>query len=249
MATKELKTVPKITVKIWRPIIDKLETSLDAQCLRRDAYLAKVLQVELDHLDAEVSIPNSQASYDYVFEQLDRLDRKPVSLALPPDLTQRLNEICGRKRIVRDSFWNRLFLLLAVSPRIIDTLLFSGEGKEWRAMVWKKFRGDMGAFENTFYPLNDGIDPFWFIRAALDLYAEGSALEDYVEPITGKTIQVERSLTGEITPPNSFHTTLFNQTVSGHQLLGLNCYLPDSLIPGHEAQMARAKLDDILGDL
>jgi hypothetical protein len=30
-------------VKIWRPIIDKLDAKLDAACLRRDAYLAKLL--------------------------------------------------------------------------------------------------------------------------------------------------------------------------------------------------------------
>ena len=104
MATKTLKTVPKISVKIWRPILDKLEAKIESACLRRDAYLAKVLEVELDWLDQEVSIPNSQASYDYVLERLDRLDRKLVSLALPQELTARLNDICSRKRIVRDAF-------------------------------------------------------------------------------------------------------------------------------------------------
>ena len=73
MATKTLKTVPKISVKIWRPILDKLDAKIESACLRRDAYLAKVLEVELDWLDQEVSIPNSQASYDYVLERLDRL--------------------------------------------------------------------------------------------------------------------------------------------------------------------------------
>ena len=37
---KPLKTPPKISVKIWRPIIEKLDAKLDAACLRRDAYLA-----------------------------------------------------------------------------------------------------------------------------------------------------------------------------------------------------------------
>ena len=246
MADKELKTVPKITVKIWRPIIDKLESNLDSQCLRRDAYLAKVLGVELDHLDAEVSIPNSQASYDYVLDELDRLDRKPVSLALPPDLTKKLNAICDRKRIVRDAFFNRLFLLLAISPRLIDKFIFGGDRKEWHAIVWKEL-GHRDIFENHFYPLNDAIDPFWFIRQAFEIYARTSRYEDYVEPTTGETVQVERSVTGEITPVDSFYTTLLDQTVSEHKLLGLNCYVPDSAIPGTEANKARLTLDDILG--
>ncbi len=74
--------------------------------------------------DCEVSIPNSQASDDFVFEQLDTLDRKLVSLALPSELTSRLNEVCARKRIVRDAFFNRLFLLQCASPRLVDALLF-----------------------------------------------------------------------------------------------------------------------------
>ena len=102
MAIKTLKTVPKISVKIWRPILDKLEAKIESACLRRDAYLAKVLEVELDWLDQEVSIPNSQASYGHVLKRLDRLDRKLVSLALPPELTARLNDICCERTITDD---------------------------------------------------------------------------------------------------------------------------------------------------
>ena len=79
MAAKALKTTPKISVKIWRPLIDKFDAKIELACLRRDAYLNKVLDVELNFLDEEVSIPNSQASYDYVFDRLDRLDRKLVT--------------------------------------------------------------------------------------------------------------------------------------------------------------------------
>lgn len=123
----------------------------------------------------------------------------------------------------------------------------SGEGKEWRTKVWRRFGNDMGVFENTFYPLNGAIIPFWFIRTGLDLYAEQSAYEDYVEPTTGKTIQVERSAAGEVTAPYSLYTALFDQTIVGKQIIGLNCYLPDSLIPGREAQIKRESLDELLG--
>lgn len=43
MANKVLKTVPKISVKIWRPLIEKFDEKMDEACLRRDAYLAKLL--------------------------------------------------------------------------------------------------------------------------------------------------------------------------------------------------------------
>ena len=250
MATKTLKTVPKISVKIWRPIIDKLETKIDSACLRRDAYLAKVLEGELDWLDQEVSIPNSKASYEYVFERLDVLDRKLVSLALPTALTQRLNEICARKRIVRDAFFNRVFLLLAGSPKVVDTLLFGDAGNEWRREVWSENKHDGPFFQNGFYPLEPMIDPFWAVRCGLEMYASDAGLEDFVEPTSGKTVRAQTSLAGEHMPADSLYTTIFEQKVLGHDLHGLSCYFPDWRIPDHAAATAhKLKLDEILGDL
>lgn len=251
MATKTLKTVPKISVKIWRPIIGKLDAKIEAACLRRDAYLTKVLDVELDWLDHEVSIPNSQASYDYVFDRLDQLDRKLVSLALPSELTARLNDICSRKCIVRDAFFNRLFLLLAVEPQVVDTLLFSNVGDEWRSEVWSENKNDGPFFQNGFYPLEPTIDPFWAIRNGLELYANEADLEDYVEPTSGKSIRVARDFTGAVAPADSLYTKVFEQKLrDNNDLLGLSCYMPDWRIPGHRAEEEhRAKLDELFAGL
>lgn len=250
MTIKELKTIPKISVKIWRPLIDKLDAKLEAACLRRDAYLNKVLDVELAQLDAEMSIPNSQASYDHIASRLDLLDRKLVSLAISPEVAARVNEICSRKRIVRDSFFNRLFLMLAASPEAVDALMFSGYDGKWRSDVWIDAKHDGSFIKNGFNPLEASIDPFWAIRWGIDLMSDAEITEDYVEPSSGKTIKVLPGSMGRATPPSSFYTIEFNQKVSGNELAGLNCYLPDWRIPGHGAELAyRAKLDEIFGDL
>ena len=34
-----LKTAPKISVRIWQPIVQMLNDKMDSACLRRDAYL------------------------------------------------------------------------------------------------------------------------------------------------------------------------------------------------------------------
>lgn len=244
--TKDLKTTPKISVKIWRPILEKLDEKLETACLRRDAYLAKLLAVELDHLDDEVSIPNTQASYDYVFSQLDAFDRKPVSLALPPELTSRLNEICARKRIVRDAFFNRLFLLLAAAPTVVDNLLFEDFADDWRRDVWSEYKHEGPFFQNGFYPMESMIDPFWAMRCAMTMYAENAGLEDYIEPISGKSIRVTRDLSGAPIPEDSIYTTVFKKKLGTNDLRGLSCYLPDRDIPGHDAEKAhQAKLDDL----
>ena len=224
---------------------------MKSACLRRDAYLARVLEKELDWLDEEVSISNSQASYDFVFERLGQLNRDLVSLALPPHLTDRLNDICNRKRIVRDAFFNRLFLLLSASPNHIDSLFFSGVRDEWREQVWEEFKHDGTFFQNGFYPLEAMIDPFWAIRSGLELYADAAGQEDYIEPASGNAIKVQRDLAGSISLVDSLYTTVFDQKTSdNHDLLGLNCYMPDWRIPGHDAeQKHRLKLDELLSEL
>jgi hypothetical protein len=240
MTRSELRTVPKISVKIWKDVIKELDAKIDASCLRRDAYLRRVLEVELDYLDAEVSIPNSKASYDYVFATLDRFDRKLVSLALPTEITARLNDICARKRIVRDAFFNRLFLLLAAPQKLIDRLYFPLDYDEWkwRTEVWSEHRNDGPFFQNVFYPLEPDIDPFWPLRKGIEIATAEDKLEDYVEPETGATVRVQRTPTNEVQPVTSLYTTVFREKVNkdGVDLAGLSCYLPDWEIPGHAAE-------------
>lgn len=247
---KLLKTVPKISVKIWRPIIEKFDLKIEHACLRRDAYLTRVLDLEVDRLDQDVCLPNSDASYEYVFQQLDRLDRKLVSLALPPELTSRINDVCRRKRIVRDAFFNRLFLLLAASPRIIDRLLFDSVGSGWRTDVWSEDKHDAPFFQNVFYPLEPLIDPFWAIRAGLNRYAQETKLEEYIEPESGSPVHVMRDVAGKPVPPDNIYTTVFDLQVQENDLIGLSCYLTDSSIPGHAAQTKQqAMLDQLLAEL
>lgn len=249
MATKTTKTTPKISVKIWKPVLEKLDKKLDAACLRRDAYLGKLLESEIDYLDQEVSIPNSQASYDYVSGQLELLDRKLVSLALPPTLTARLNEICKRKLIVRDAFFNRLFLILAASPSAIDRLFFSGIGPEWRADVWREWKQDGSFFQNGFYPLEASVDPFWAIRAGIDIYADQSELVQHVDPTNGKVIRVKCEFEA-VCPADSLYTTALPKKLLSQNLVGMSCFMPDWQIPGHDAQTQMQKtLDELLGEL
>lgn len=248
--TSQLRTTPKISVQIWRPLIVRLDQKMTQACLRRDAYLAKVLEVEIAYLDSEVGIPNSPDSFDFVTQKLDLLDRKLVSLALPHDLTARLNDVCARKLIVRDAFFNRLYLLLAASPRVIDRLLFDGFEDDWRRLVWSENKHDGPFFQNGFYPLEPDIDPFWALRNGLDYYSRELGLERYLEPTTGQDVMVSRGVAGELEPAPSVYSTVFNLKVSGNDLLGLSCHIPDHLIPGHPAEAAhRAGLDELFSTL
>jgi hypothetical protein len=232
--TKQLKTIPKISVKIWKPIIENLDAKLETACLRRDAYLRKVLEIEVERLDEYVSIPNSQASYNYIAATLDQFDRKLVSLSLPKELTSRLNEICARKRIVRDAFFNRLFLLLVASPEFLDRLLDLPE--DWRREIWSDYKSDLSFYKNGFYPLDAEIDPLEMIHFGFELANEKRKIEDYFEPTLGETIKIRRSIHGQPEPIDSLYSTDFHRRSEKNKLEGMNCYLPDWKIPEHSAE-------------
>lgn len=240
-------TTKKISTKIWQKVIAKLDTKLEAACLRRDAYLNKVLANELNYLDSEVSIPNSKAAHDFIAKQLDNMDRKLVSLTLQGDIVERLNEICSRKRIVRDAFFNRLFLLLAASPKLIDRLIFPGE-PEWRTEVWSEHGHDETFFQNGFYPLEQLIDPFWSIRAGIEIFSDDDSLSSYIEPESGREIQVRRTFGGQAIPRDSLYAAKWGKNIlKDIDLCGLNTFIPDSDVPGHPAQLAeQQELDDLL---
>lgn len=232
---KATHKIPKISTMIWRPIIDKFDEKMEAACLRRDAYLNKVLKIELPRLDLEVSLANSIDAQAFIAGQLDQLDRKLVSIKLQPDLIELMKDICTRKRITRDAFFNRLFLLLEASPKMIDHLLFSDQVDCWRTEVWSTHEYDEVFFNNTFYPLDQDIDPFWSIRVGIGHYNKQQDLYNHINSETGKVVHVQRDSCGHIYPKNSLYTSLlrkFDKT----DLYGLNCYISDWEIPNSPAK-------------
>ena len=153
----------KITVQVWKRVAERLETTLREAGFRRDAYLSKVIDNELNWLDEEVSIPNSEAAKDFVAREMAKLPRKAVTLRLPQALVERLTDICQRKRIVRDAFFNRLFLLLAADPKTVDQILFNEDDrKDWRADLWRNHKDESdGFFDNGLFPLQAAQNPLW----------------------------------------------------------------------------------------
>lgn len=241
----------KISTKVWRPVINKLNRKLDKACLRRDAYLECVLDVELPYLNAEVALPNSEAASRFISERLDHLDRKLVSLSLRTELVAHLDDICASKHIARDAFFNRIFFLLAASPKVIDRLFYPLDSDRWRTEVWSERKHDGPFFQNVFYPLEPDIDPFWAIRTGLEVYEQEKDLVDYLNPQSGETIQVRKATPDRVELPDRIYTTVFDDKVfKGTDLFGLNTYLPDWQIPGHPAERTfQAELDDLLQQL
>jgi hypothetical protein len=225
MEVHDMNKRKKISTRIWRPLVEKLDKKIEAACLRRDLYLSRVLRVEIPYLDEEITKANSPAANTYIAGQLDTLERKLVTLSLEADLVDQLEDVCSRKNINRDSFFNRLILLLCVSPKLIDILFFEGD-PSWRTEVWSERKHDGPFFQNIFHPLDQDIDPFWAIRTGLE----------------------QCSLHPETVDTNNLIYTSYIPSMGETNLVGMNTYLPDYLIPGHPSEVAAAKeLDELLG--
>ena len=170
-----------------------------------------------------------------------------VTLTLDFDVVERLNEVCAKKRIVRDAFFNRIFLLLAASPKLIDRLFF-GIGVDWQNEVWAEYRNSGPYVKDGFYPLDQDIDPFWAIRAGIENLHQDDELSDFIEPESGETIRVRKDFEGNAIPPESLYTSIFrNKELKDTDLYGMNTFLPDWEIAGHPTALARdRRLDDLL---
>ena len=190
----------KLTLRIRRPLLEAFNSTVENACLRRDQYLHAVLQHELPRLGAEISVPNSEAASNHVAKQLRNLpDLHPVSIALPRDTAQRLDDICRRKRIVRDAFFNRLFLLLSAPSDQLDYHLslreedddwsHSDNNNSWWHEVWVEHRNDGPSIDNLFERLSSPqIDPLWALHTAFEIRADRKeTIERRTDPQTGET--------------------------------------------------------------
>ena len=213
----------KIATRIWIPLLDKFEQRINSACLRRDAYLTKVLEHELEHLETAARFcgdSNSEAARQFIATRLDALPRKLVTLTLPAALVQRLDDICERKRIVRDSFFNRLFFLLAADREHRTRLFFEGDWT-WLQALLEHTDFSSSAAGEFLDAIPDFRDPFLAIRATCVLPCYEGPDPIYIAPIT----------------PDTF---------VGVDLSGLNVYLDDDHVPGIGTRTATISLDDLL---
>src|SRR6266567_5684 len=102
--TKAPPSRSKILVSVWDVLLEALNRRVEHACLRRDAFLERVISAELPLLEKEISTPNSVEARECIAKHLKLLPSKPLTLHLAPPTIKRLDEICRQKKIVRDAF-------------------------------------------------------------------------------------------------------------------------------------------------
>lgn len=229
---KNAHALCKTSVRIWQPLRKGFDKLLMKNGLKRDAYLNLVLAIEIPALDAEVKKANSPAARRHIAQRLKALNPQPlVTFKLRADLIRRLDRICADKRICRDAFFNRLLFLLTANPQTIDKVFFSGDG-EWRTAVWSECKHDGPFFQRGFFPLTAEVNPFWAIRAGINLWNREPREAD------------------QITIDGIYEAPLWNPDGKSpfEELKGLSCYLSDHSVVGTAANREfYAKLKELTG--
>src|SRR5688500_2763000 len=103
----------KILVQLWDTRIDAFNRQTEELGLRRDLYLSRLIEREIEKLAAELPFGNTLEAKKFISGKLDLLSRKSVSIAIDAGAAERLREICDAKNLVRDSFFNRIIFFLS----------------------------------------------------------------------------------------------------------------------------------------
>lgn len=229
MGAKTLRS--KLTIHLWDRLFNLLVERTDAICLRRDALLERVIAHEIGYLREDLPQPNSSAARAHIEHHLKLLlarSSKQVSVALSPNTAEQLEAVCTEKNVPREAFLNRVILLLVAKPSFIDQALFGLDSQSAHEMrVEIKYQAHLNLeLENGFAPLpmiaDILVDPFWGYREMTAKLSAGTHEEE----------------------------TLYGLPFRQESLLGLNCYIPDQLVPGTSAYLeAQKRADELLAEL
>lgn len=172
----------KIQFVIWKPLLEALRDYTEQACLRRDAYLAKVLAHEIEVLARQTG-RNSDLGREFLHRGLKSLDCQSATFTLPADLIDRINEVCRERNLHRDCFFNRVLLLITPkAQRALYEWLYASD--DVTSVGWHALIDQLDTFEmahNHFYSklhiIRQAVDedPLGMIREAVGAFNEKHA--------------------------------------------------------------------------
>jgi hypothetical protein len=196
----------RIMVQLWGVIDAALRRDFRALHIKRDSYLNTLLKSEIEKLNQEVLVPNSDAVHQRLIDR-PLPERKRLTLELDEQLIERMDEVLNAKRIPRDSFINRvLFFLLARDQH----LKYLDVDYEHSARIEGKPLDDAWGFLN---------DPFFAIRAAncdqfytIACFDDGSAFAKNGPNLFALNTSISDEVWAEMNTPQADLADLFGLT-------------------------------------
>jgi len=227
MKTREDKR--KISVRMWAPLLQKLNDLCTEACLNRDAYLDVVLASEAEMLRTELAgHRNSDTARKYVKRCfLELPEHRAASLNVRVGTAEAIDQACDEVNVWRDVFINRIAYLLVVRTTLLEA--------QWD-LKFEDYRDEI--FE-------DG----WEIKRLLlgpRLAAIGSFIHD--DPFEGMRSALR---TAYPDTKGALHLLPLGlpdaESRKGRGLVGFSTHLDDTSVPGTEANaQQRAWAEEML---
>lgn len=113
----------KITIKVYEPLIYALNKRLQSNFIKRDSFLNHMIKLETPQLERDMKgLKLSNSTRRYISGELKRLGTKTLNVVVDKETSEKLKKVVVKTNIVRDSFINRLILLLLPPETILQYL-------------------------------------------------------------------------------------------------------------------------------
>jgi hypothetical protein len=155
----------KMTVKIYRPLMEDFNRQVDSLHLMRDAFVNSMIRQETRRLAEEMHGKKmSAAARAYVAGSLKHMGTKPVNLVVDKDTADALNKVVAETNMVRDAFINRLIMFLRSSDSLLKYLELPSfiTGSEFQSSVEPMPTSPLKAIEAVH------ADPLYYLRVAIE---------------------------------------------------------------------------------
>ncbi|MBT4836921.1 MAG: hypothetical protein HON94_06210 [Methylococcales bacterium] len=213
----------KLSFKLIKPNADLLDKRLKSLFLRKEKFLAHLLDTEINNLKIDIGEKQqSEKARRYIYKALhnikinnEKVDLVPISIFVNKETAQKLKKIEDKNRVLRNSFFNRLILFLLSTHRtlkrfdIAETMTNKNIHDDWHE-DFLQFTGGLDGLENIIR------DPLENIRVAFK---------------------------GESQQDNGLYNTRLPPAY-----IGFECYLDDEYVPNTKEYQKRIKEENEFAD-
>ncbi|MFZ3001600.1 MAG: hypothetical protein WA071_14835 [Undibacterium umbellatum] len=114
----------RITVQIATSIACEIQNQFSKLHINRDAFLNDLLTQEIELLETEMTFRNSDEVYKSM-SQRKLIHKTKLTITLDISLIERINQVLEEKKVVRDSFFNRILFFLIATPSLLEKLMLN----------------------------------------------------------------------------------------------------------------------------
>lgn len=227
----------QITVRLSAKLAETFEQATNEAFLRRDAWLAHILQEELRLIGQELSgLRNSVAARKFIEAQLNERERKALTFTFPAGVVSTLKALCDEHGLVRDALFNRLVFMLCRSP--LEWAELTGVPSE-AVLIAAGGPAEPATQRTEFLPWLDyqGVASSTPVALASGELRDPFALHRHVLHFLGDDYFADEKEAARWQEQSLWKLSLVRTSIGAPRtsLAFLELYLPDDLVPGTEA--------------